>query len=1220
MASFAGSTEGSGKSRGLVRRAFAFRAVSGGANGSGAPSIGRLFACVASLALLASLALASVAGAAAPTVTIEGASDVGLTGAKFKGKVNPNGKETSWRFEYISDEAFQAKIDAKQTVHVAAGSGAYKLSFKGQSTGEIAFNATASQLETALNALSSIGGAGGSVAVTGGPGDPFETNPYKLTFGGTLAETEVEPLGFEPTSLSGFGYVEVNQPGHAVGFGGAAQAGGDPLNGGEVPVEAMVGGLSAGKTYHLRLVASNADGAADAVAANFATDPATAPALNLDSATASYTTAHLSGTIDPEGGSSDANGPAPIRWELQYSTNPGTNGWSQAAEGTISGAQAESTAAIPVEANLSGLPPKTKYFYRLVAQYAGLSAQTAEPNPSFETLEVAKPTISLDTPGPVTATTAKFTGHIDPNAPGGNPPAFDVKWRFECTPACPGLAPETTIPADNVEHTFSETTSGLLPGVSYEVTLFASNAAGQVTASKTFVTPVIAPTVKTGSATVTSTSAGIAGSINPNGGTTSYHFEYGETAAYGLSTPAASLPASNEVSSVTANLTGLAPGTTYHFRLVASNSADGANGDDKTFTTAGSGGGACPNAAVREQQKVGFLPECRAYEIVNNPSDEIGDVSRVAGISEDGSAAAFVTTTAGAEANQNTLVSISAGHRSAAGWNVQGIDFRPTSAGGPGETKLVLPVTISSDFNRALYYSNITADPDIVGQSQKFYRSEAGGKATWISRGVNVFIATSVGASKDLGRVVWFNNLGQVAGSGLFVTTNGFDNEPVTVLPDDTVVEGYPAGQEMTSGYPAYWGSAGAALAHRGTRPVSADGRRAYFITGNPNTSSSVHGIYMRDTIAKQTVPVTASQRTGEVGVIKEGAFVSASEDGEIVWFYSGSQLTDDPSPGGGIYRFNVVTKVLTLLTPSVDAAGLQLSPAAFTSPAAQLSLDGSHLYFKSPRVLASGAQEGGNNVYVTSGGSTRLVTATSASLGRVSANGRYLLMTSAASIDGAPNNGHEAVYEYDDVTKDIACVSCRPDGSPSGNDSSLEASSFGFPVGIVVPRNITDDGRVFFNSRDQLIEADLTSSLDVYMYDGGAVSLITPGNTDKDSYIGDNTDDGDDAFVMTRSNLVPQDEDVQELDVYDVRVGGGFLQPPNLPVCEGEACRGASSKAPGAVAPVTSSFIGAGNKQSGRNQGKKHKKHHKKKQHKKKNKKGKGKQKRANGNGRTGR
>ena len=77
------------------------------------------------------------------------------------------------------------------------------------------------------------------------------------------------------------------------------------------------------------------------------------------------------------------------------------------------------------------------------------------------------------------------------------------------------------------------------------------------------------------------------GSVDPYGLDTTYHFEYGTTTAYGTNVPAPDADAgSNEgFIPVSQTVTGLAPSTTYHFRLFASNSAGPNTSKDETFTT-----------------------------------------------------------------------------------------------------------------------------------------------------------------------------------------------------------------------------------------------------------------------------------------------------------------------------------------------------------------------------------------------------------------------------------------------------------------------------------------------------------------------------------------------------------------------------------------------------------------------------------------------------------
>lgn len=95
------------------------------------------------------------------------------------------------------------------------------------------------------------------------------------------------------------------------------------------------------------------------------------------------------------------------------------------------------------------------------------------------------------------------------------------------------------------------------------------------------------PTVTTGSATgITTGSATLAGTLNPNASASVAHFDYGTSTAYGSTTSAQSVPTGLADVPLSASLAGLTAGTVYHFRLVASNAAGQAVlGADQTFTT-----------------------------------------------------------------------------------------------------------------------------------------------------------------------------------------------------------------------------------------------------------------------------------------------------------------------------------------------------------------------------------------------------------------------------------------------------------------------------------------------------------------------------------------------------------------------------------------------------------------------------------------------------------
>lgn len=267
-----------------------------------------------------------------------------------------------------------------------------------------------------------------------------------------------------PTSLSGFAF------------------GPDPET-----VEGTLEGLTAAQPYQVRLAATNLFDAstAESEAKPFTTDPApVTPTATVTSATSvAYTTAQIQGAVDPEGGNEESGGAyVPIHWALQLSPSGDPGTFNDAASGDLTGADAESADPIDVPAlpaELTGLSPAHTYTYRLFVTYAGQTVESS--TATFTTEAVAKPTVSIDPVITVTGTTAHFSGHINPNAPAGNPAAFNVFWRFRCTPECPGV--EGFIGADNSSHLVEGTVEGLQPGTAYEVMLVAENAGGEASTS-----------------------------------------------------------------------------------------------------------------------------------------------------------------------------------------------------------------------------------------------------------------------------------------------------------------------------------------------------------------------------------------------------------------------------------------------------------------------------------------------------------------------------------------------------------------------------------------------------------------------------------------------------------------------------------------------------------------------------------------------------------------
>src|SRR5688572_24468830 len=111
------------------------------------------------------------------------------------------------------------------------------------------------------------------------------------------------------------------------------------------------------------------------------------------------------------------------------------------------------------------------------------------------------------------------------------------------------------------------------------------SAAGQLAGQAAAAGPPSATTAP--ALSLTSSSANVTGTVNPNGQDTTYSFQYGTTTAYGFQTNPQSAGAGTQDQVVSGNLTGLDSGVTYHYRLIATNISGTTVGADLTFTTLG---------------------------------------------------------------------------------------------------------------------------------------------------------------------------------------------------------------------------------------------------------------------------------------------------------------------------------------------------------------------------------------------------------------------------------------------------------------------------------------------------------------------------------------------------------------------------------------------------------------------------------------------------------
>jgi hypothetical protein len=140
---------------------------------------------------------------------------------------------------------------------------------------------------------------------------------------------------------------------------------------------------------------------------------------------------------------------------------------------------------------------------------------------------------------------------------------------------------------DNLEYPVSVEVSGLDPASIYHFRVVAVNFTGTtIGADETFITPDIPRVDSTFASAVGETSARLGARVAANTRPTTVRFEFGKSSAYGDSTDPVSIGSDLFPNEAAVSIGGLTPGTTYHYRAVATNDIGTTYGPDQTFTTA----------------------------------------------------------------------------------------------------------------------------------------------------------------------------------------------------------------------------------------------------------------------------------------------------------------------------------------------------------------------------------------------------------------------------------------------------------------------------------------------------------------------------------------------------------------------------------------------------------------------------------------------------------
>jgi DNA-binding beta-propeller fold protein YncE len=623
-----------------------------------------------------------------------------------------------------------------------------------------------------------------------------------------------------------------------------------------------------------------------------------------------------------------------------------------------------------------------------------------------------------------------------------------------------------------------------------------------------------------------STEATLQAWIDPRGHDTTYRFQYGtESCQASLDTctsaPGAPVDIGAGESDVSASvsLQHLLPSTTYHYRVIASNSVGVAEAAERTFTTQGA-------------SKPPSLPDGRFWELVSPPNKHgaaIEPLTKEGGLiraAVDGNALTYVANgaiTEQAEGNRSFEPQQVLATRTPSGWSSQDIATPQARAlgsnSGPTEFRYFSPdlslslvepylegPPLAPEATQESMY--VRDDPPLAPESaERGLYEQARANSVFqapgylpLVTGVNApeavfpLTASFLGATPDLSSVVLNSSTaltGPSSGPGLYEWSAG-KLHIVSELPNGTLAPE----PEVVLGYDYVQANA-----------ISTDGTRVIW-------TSSLHKrghLYMRDTATETTVQLDA-----EVGVSEseqpEGSaqFQAASSDGSRVFFTDKQRLTPDSSAEPeevnatgkvDLYECTLVEEHGELACHLQDLTADVLRASQHAAVQGMLlgaSENGSTVYLVAHGVLAANkngdgerAAAGMNNLYEIHQEGASWATTFIAMLSnidspdwdqgenvllgdsaflaaRVSPNGRYLAFMSQMSLTGYDNEDvsseklgerlDEEVYLYDSQAAKLTCVSCDPTGArPTG---VLDEQNSGEGLGLLVDRREIWKGR----------------------------------------------------------------------------------------------------------------------------------------------------------------
>ncbi len=1057
------------------------------------------------------------AGVVVPDAQTDKAAKIAKTSALLDGIVNGEGKAAKYHFEWGTSEAY-----GQITASTAAGPGEEQIEVEltGLKAGVSYHFRLVSENENGANV---------------GADEEFTTHP-------AVEALSTGPVqGLEPTEAVLTGSLRPNgTDAHYIFEWGTTTAYGSSTPSTDagsakeaVTAEAALQGLQPNTTYHYRLVGSNSFGTTEGADAHFTTSGP--PQITPEPTSAiTHEAATLNARLDP--------GELETSYRFQYGTT------TAYGSETTSGKLAPGEAFQAVSASLSGLKIGTVYHYRLIAENS--AGETLEGDQSFETVPPAliEGTSALE----VTTASAKLEAQINPL---GHDSTVYVQYGVEPCKADPAGCSDVPVPpgkdigAGEAPVPVAETVEGLEPSTTYHYRFLAINSLGtsegpeRTMTTQAGETPFALADNRTWEMVSPPNKHGAPIEALTREGGLILAAEDGNSITYVAEGSIVEEPQGQRSPEMQQDISRRTPGGwTTEDIVTPSAKAEGVNGGN-----------------APEYQY--FTPDL-SFALV----DPVGAEPPLA-----------------PEAKQKTLY------------------LRENATG--TYLPLVTEVNVSPgvEFGDKLHFLSATPDlSHVVLRSEVALTAPPSGKGLyeWSSGTLTFVSALPAGApageaelgfdghvlahavSSDGSRIIWTSK-DENTGAGHLYLRDTITGQTLQL----DAAQGTPEPGQGSAEF----------------QTASSDGSRVFFTDKQRLTA---------DSTAQPTFPEKADlyecEVVGEAGTLAcnlkdltvdpnpgghaavQGFVFGASEDGSSVYLIAQGVLAGNENGSGERAEAG-----------SNNLYELHLSGASWsTTFIAQLSSEDS-------------PEWEGNRV-----ADTAFLTA------RVSASGRYLAFMSNASPTGYDNRDRtsgrrdEEVYLYDSQQATLTCVSCNPTGArPHGVLDTVES---GEGLGLVVDRRkvwveaghehwlagnipgwtaqnlvsalfqsryLNDEGRLFFNSPDHLVPQAKSGKEAVYEYEpsgvgscespsGGCVSLISSGDSNRESAFLEATPSGNDVLFVTAAQLLPQDTDTA-FDIYDARVctqASPCLTPPTPapPGCsEADACRPSE---PGEQAPLGAS------------------------------------------------